>query len=217
MKKFEAVLNSAVSDEIINQNPFRLIKSENKPKLHKTEIVYLPLDEIAKLENTECPSPNVKQAFLFCCFTGLRISDTKGLTWEKLKKDLNGNLFISYITRKTKKYDCLPVSKKAEEFLPDRASADDADRVFALPGVGYFNLQLKAWAALAGVKVHLTSHVARKSCASNLLTMGERMEVVSKILAHSSIMTTEAAYGVIAKPLQREAMNKFDKFYGLTV
>lgn len=215
MKKFEAVLNSAISDEITGVNPFRLIKSENKPKVHKTEIVYLNLDEVKKLENTECLSPVVKQAFLFGCFTGLRFSDIYNLTWGKLQR-INGSVFIDYIQKKTKKHDLLPIPKKAEEFLPARTDGDDTSRVFDLPGGGYVNLQLKVWGTLAKVNKHLTFHVSRRTCATILLTLGERMEVVSKILAHSDIRTTQAAYGVIENQLQRAAMNKFDEHYGLT-
>ena len=215
VKKLEAVLNIAISDEVTSQNPFKLIKSEDKPKTYKKEIVFLTIDEVKSLENTQCLTPSIKQAFLYSCFTGLRYSDVYNLTWGKLQT-INGSVFIDYIQKKTQKHDLLPIPKKALEFLPDRAGADDTVRVFDLPSGGYTNLVLKAWATMAGIKKHLTFHVSRRTCATILLTLGERMEVVSKILAHSDIRTTQAAYGVIENQLQREAMNKFDKLYGLT-
>ena len=214
MKKFEAILNTAISDEVTNLNPFKQIKPENKPKTHRIEIVYLTLDEVTTLEKTQCLNPKIKLAFLFSCYTGLRYSDVHGLTWGKLQKDINGGVFIDYIQRKTKKHELLPIPQKAVEFLPDRAGAQDTDSVFNMPSGGYTNLVLKAWAAMAGLTKHLTFHVARRSCATNLLTLGARMEVVSKILAHSDIRTTQAAYGVIQNQLQREAMNLFDKLDG---
>jgi site-specific recombinase XerD len=210
VKKFEAILNNAISDEVISINPFRLIKAENKPKKQRKDIIYLSLDEIQKLKNTECSNPSVKQAFLFSCFTGLRFSDVQGLTFGKIKKDINGGTFIDYVQRKTKKHALLPIPQKAEEFLPDRECVDYDVRVFDLPSNAYTNILLKAWGTSAGLKKHLTFHVARRSCATNLLTLGVRIEVVSEVLAHSDIKTTKDAYGFIENSLQREAMNKFD-------
>jgi len=59
MKKFESILNTAISDEVTNINPFKQIKPENKPKKRKTEIVYLTIDDVQKLENTESLLPYV--------------------------------------------------------------------------------------------------------------------------------------------------------------
>ena len=215
MKKFEAILNTAISDEVTNLNPFKFIKPENKPKTHKKEIVYLNLDEITTLEKTQCLNQSIKQAFLFSCYTSLRYSDAYGLSWGKFVK-INGKDYIKYVTTKTQKPELLATPQKALDFLPDRAGAADADSVFNLPSGGYTNLVLKAWGTMAGIKKHLTFHVARRSCATNLLTLGSSMEAVSKILAHSNIRITQAAYGVIETQLQREAMDKFDKFHGLT-
>ena len=215
VQKFGAVLNAAISDEVTSINPFKQIKPENKPKFHKTEIIYLTNDEVKTLEKTECLSPRIKHAFLFSCYTGLRFSDVQGLTWGKLQK-INGGIYINYVQKKTKKHDILPVPKKALEFLPERRDATDTDRVFDLPSGGYTNIILKSWSTLAGLKKHLTFHVARRSCATNLLTLGASMEQVSGVLAHADIKITQAAYGVIETKLKRDAMNLFDKLNGLT-
>jgi integrase len=211
MKRFEAVLNAAISDEVTNANPFKQIKPENKPHKTKTEILYLTIDEVKRLENTDCLAPSIKQAFLFSCYTGLRFSDVQGLTWEKLQKDNSGGTFINYRQKKTGKQEYLPIPEKAVEFLPDRAGAIDTDKVFYLPSGGYTNLQLKAWAALAGLKKHLTFHVARHTYATILLSLGAPIETISKNLGHSEIKTTQAHYAAIENKLQRAAVNLFDK------
>lgn len=216
MKKFETVLNSAIADEIINTNPFKQIKPENKPHKHKTEIIYLTLDEVKTLENTDCLSPIIKQAFLFSCYTGLRFSDVQNLTWDKLQKDNNGGTFINYIQKKTGKQEYLPIPGKAVEFLPKEAWGKNTGRVFYLPSGGYTNLQLKTWAALAGLQKHLSFHVARHTYATLLLSLGAPIETISKNLGHSEIKTTQAHYAAIENKLQRAAVNLFDKINGLT-
>ena len=216
MKKFEAVLNTAITDEATNTNPFKQIKQENKPKKRKTEIIYLTIDEVHKLEKTESLLPYIRQAFLFSCYTGLRFSDVQALTWGKLQTDNNGGTFINYIQKKTQKQEYLPIPQKAVEFLPDRAGAADTDRVFYLPSGGFVNVHLKAWAALAGVKKHITFHIARHTYATLLLSLGAGIETISKNLGHSEIKTTQAHYSAIENKLQRQAVNLFDKLNGLT-
>ena len=159
MKRFEAVLNTAISDEVTNANPFKQVKQENKPKMRKTEIVYLTIDEIKLLENTPAFYKYVKESFLFGCYTGLRFSDMQNLTWGQLQKDNNGGTFINYIQKKTQKQEYLPIPQKAVEFLPNRLETDkETDKVFHLPSGCFINLHLKQWAYVAQIKKHLTFH-----------------------------------------------------------
>ena len=210
-RKLIAVINNAISDGIMKYNPFHQIKSENKPKRQKTEIVYLTNDEVKLLENTDCLSLMVKQCFLFSCYTGLRFSDVQGLTWGQLQTENNGGIFINYIQKKTKKQEYLPIPQKALDFMPNKAEAKDTDKVFYLPSTTYTNLQLKTWAMLAGVKKHLTFHTARHTYATMLLSLGAGIETISKNLGHSEIKTTQAHYAAIENKLQRAAVNLFDK------
>ena len=215
MKRFEAVINSAIADEVTNLNPFKQIKQENKPKKHKAEIIYLTIDEVKQLENTECLNPVVKQTFLFSCYTGLRFSDVQALTWGKLQKDNTGEVFINYRQKKTNKQEYLPIPQKAVEYLPARPTKADSEKVFKLPSNTYTNAHLQAWAALASVKKHITFHIARHTYATVLLSLGAPIETISKNLGHSEIKTTQAHYAAIENKLQREAVNLFDKLNNL--
>jgi integrase len=214
MKLFEYILNCAIADGVTILNPFKQIKPENKPKKRHAEVCFLTIDEVNKLANTPlilCPI--IKQAFLFSCFSGLRFSDVKGLTWGKLQKDNEGNTFINYIQKKTKKQEYLPVAQKAIRYLPDQpATVADSDSVFKLPSGGYVNLHLRQWAVLAGIRKHLTFHVARHTNATLLLSLEVPIETVSKMLGHSDIQTTQIYAKVINKSMQAAAA----KLDGLT-
>jgi len=176
MKKFETVINSAISDEITDSNPFKQIKPENKPKKLTTEVCYLTIEEVNTLVNTPCLYPNIKNGFLFSCFSGLRFSDVKGLTWGKLQKDNNGNMFINYIHKKTEKQEYLPISKSAVKYLPERDEAKDSDPVFKFPSGGYVNMQLRQWAFTAGIKKKVTFHLARHTFQSFSLPISKLQE-----------------------------------------
>ena len=59
-----------------------------KKKFEKRETVergYLELAEIQRLSNTPSDRPEIKRAFLFSCFTGLRQSDVPNVTWRDIK------------------------------------------------------------------------------------------------------------------------------------
>ena len=212
MKKLETVINSAISDEITDSNPFKQIKSENKPKKLSTEVCYLTIEEVNTLINTPCFYPRIKDGFLFACFSGLRFSDVKGLTWGKLQKDNSGNMFINYVQKKTTKQEYLPISKSAVKYLPERGEEKDIDSVFKFPSGGYVNLQLRQWAFTAGIKKTVTFHVARHTNATLLLSLEVPIETVSKILGHSDIKTTQ----IYAKVIDKSKRNAVDKLDGLT-
>jgi integrase len=216
MRMLSTVISAAVADEILDGNPFHQVKPENKPKKHKSEIVYLTAGELQQMESTDYQHASTKHAFLFSCYTGLRWSDVEGLTWGMLQKDNKGGTVISHVQRKTKKQEYLPIPQKAVKLLPDRASAKDTDKVFDLFTSTYVNMQLRVWAALAGVSKHLTFHVARHTYATLLLSLGARIEVISENLGHSEIRTTQAHYAAVENKLQREAVNLLDRLNGLT-
>ncbi|KPK91123.1 hypothetical protein AMJ80_07675, partial [bacterium SM23_31] len=77
-----AVLNNAVRDKIIFTNPANNIP---RPKKQDVERTFLTLSEIQALSVTPCKNSQIKRAFLFACYTGLRLSDAKKLQWENIK------------------------------------------------------------------------------------------------------------------------------------
>jgi len=212
MKRFETVLNAAISDEIITINPFKTIKPENKPKKKDAEIEFLTVEEVKKLVGTPCYNPVVKQAFLFACFSGLRFSDVKALRWGDIQTDGDGQNVIRYTQKKTKKHEYLQVSNEALKFLPERSVANDGDTIFRLFSNGHVNQVLAGWAMAAGITKRVTFHVSRHTNATLLLSLGVPIETVSKILGHSDIHTTQIYAKVIDKA-KRDAVSRLD---GLT-
>jgi integrase len=206
------ILKVAVADEIIVFNPFQQIKQEEYPKYHNREVCYLTIEEVRQLIATPCYFAAVKNAFLFSCFTGLRFSDIRGLTWGKIRKDNEGKTFISYTQKKTQKWENLPLSNEAMKFLPERGNAGDDDVVYRLSNGGYENGILKTWAKSAGIDKRVTFHVARHTNATLLLSLGAPIETVSKILGHANIKTTQ----IYAKVIDKSKRDAVDKLDGLT-
>jgi len=192
MKRLSAVFNAAIIDEILEVNPFNKIRPEHKIKGTDTNREYLTIDEIRTLDKTECPKPGIKMAFLFACLCGLRLSDMMNLTWEKFQTDNNGNVFIKFTSKKTQRIEYLPINDEAKKYLPDREGTFDHELIFRdLPSKRYLNLILQKWTAHAGIKKHITFHCSRHTYATLLLSKGVTIEVVSKLLGHKCLKTTE--------------------------
>ncbi len=74
--------------------------------------MYLTIDELKKLAQTECEYPNIKKAFLFSCLTGLRRSDILKLTWGEVHEQ-GGFTRIIFKQKKTKGLEYLDLTPQA--------------------------------------------------------------------------------------------------------
>lgn len=83
-----ASLNKAVREGIIDRNPFSMLEAREKVAKKDREREFLTMEEIKILMATPIDHESVKNAFLFSCFTGLRISDILKLTWDDIKRQM---------------------------------------------------------------------------------------------------------------------------------
>ena len=210
-----SMLKQAVQDEIIPQNPVELMKRSEKVKTPDTERVYLDLSEVKLLANTECKSELVKQAFMFSCFCGLRISDIRKLAWKDIEvvTDRYGNKTyrLSSIMQKTQRKVSYSLSNEAMKWLPEKG---DSPLVFdGLNAEGTINSYIKKWAEDAGITKNVSFHTARHTFATMMLTLGADLYTTSKLLGHTNIATTQI-YAKIIDKKKDEAMGLIDKFFG---
>lgn len=179
LRKLKVVFQRAVEDEIILKNPLDAINRDLKPKNTATEIPFLTIKEVKTLINTDTPFNEVKTAYLFSCYTGLRFSDIKGLTWGRISK-VNGETMLIYIQQKTKKQEYLPLAKPAVEILKCMERGNDNDLIFDLPLNNKANERLRAIAKEMGIDgKKVTFHIGRHTILSFGLKMNELQELFS--------------------------------------
>jgi len=200
------VINRAMQEEIMNYNPMRQLSRNEQIKKQQSAIEFLTIEELRTLSETPCTNEEVKRAFLFSCFCGLRYSDVKALQWQDIKTDNDGEYYIKYQQLKTQKHEILQLSREAIKQLPEH---EKGDYVFSLPQNGYCNTIIAGWALAAGIDKKVTFHVARHTNATLLLSLGAQIETVSKLLGHSDIKTTQI-YAKVIDEKKREAVNKLD-------
>ena len=164
--------------------------------------VYLVLsDEVKALINGKCRNEATKRAFLFACFCGFRYGDIEALTWGQITKD--GDKYRATIKmQKSGRPLHQPLSATALQWLPERGSANNDDKVFDLPHKTNVEKALDVWAAASGIDKHLTFHVSRHTFATLNLTAGVDIYRTSKLLGHTNVKTTQIYAKVVDKKLE---------------
>ena len=200
-------LNMAVREEIINSNPLTKINADEKIQRPESTREFLTIEEVKTLINTECKKPDLKRAFLFSCFCGLRVSDIEAMTWGNLQADGDSTI-LRVMVKKTNNPLTLPLSAAAVKWLPERGNAKQTDKVFNMPLIegNYYNVLLKEWVKSAGITKKVTFHVARHTFATLELTAGADLYTTSKLLGHSNVTTTQI-YAKIVDKKKAEAVN----------
>lgn len=200
---FKKIVTKAFDKEILAVNPAEKVVL---PKVQDIEREYLTEEELQALASTECEWPVIKRAALFSAFTGLRYSDVAKLTWAELHHSKAQGHYIRFTAKKSGRPETLPISDQAYSLLGERST--DAAVVFdELAYSDWQNTKMREWVGRAGIKKHITFHSFRHTNATLLLTLGEDIYTVSKLLGHRSLTSTQV-YGRIVDKKKQEAANK---------
>jgi len=208
------LINIALNNEWITINPFRNFKVKIIPPdrefLSSTELLEIcnKKFEIDRLEQ-------IKDAFLFCCYTGLAYIDVKNLLLEDISTGEDGNQWIRKNRTKTNTLSRIPLLPIPEEILEkynDHPLRVIKGHVLPLPSNQKTNAYLKEIAAICKIKKNLTFHMARHTFATTVtLTNDVPLETVSKMLGHKDLKTTQHYAKIIDKKISNDMMNLKNK------
>ncbi|MCR8667898.1 site-specific integrase [Aestuariibaculum sp. M13] len=201
--KFKATLKQAFVDDLLLQD----LNSKITPiKEASSERVFLTLEELNLLVQTNCDNAVLKQAALFSALTGLRHSDIVKLIWGEVIKNDTSNYSIHFQQKKTKSHEYFPISVQAYDLLGERK--DPSMKVFE--GLKYSareNEILLKWVKDAGVQKHVTFHCFRHTYATLQLVNGTDIYTVSKMLGHKDLKTTQI-YAKVVDEAKQATTNK---------
>lgn len=204
--KLRAALNVAVDNELILVNPSLKVSI---PKEIEVEREYLTIEEVQLLFKTECRYDVLKRAFLFSCLTGLRWSDINLLNWSELQKD-GENWKITFHQQKTKGLQYHYISNQARNLCGFQPQ--EKGKVFVgIKYSAYMNTALMQWVLKAGISKHITFHCARHTYATIQITGGTDLFVVSKLLGHKEVRTTQI-YAKVIDQKKIDAANVIPNF-----
>lgn len=205
-------LNMAVREDVIADNPIMKLSAQDKVKAPESQREYLTIEEVQQLEATDSPYPHIKQAFLFACYTGLRCSDVRSITWGKIVKD--GEKYrLHTVMFKTKRPFYIPLSKKAMQWMPERGDKTDDDLIFEnIPVQVNTKLYLQPWLDKAGITKPITFHCSRHTFGTMMLTLGADIYTTSKLMGHTKVEVTQI-YAKIINKKKDDAVSLIDQAF----
>ena len=157
----------------------------------------------------------VRDAFVFQCFTGLSYSDLKRLSEKHIYKVGNGDLWIKMERQKTEVGFSVPLLKPAARLLDEYLqSNNDSEYLFLVLSNQKMNDNLKVIQEIADISKNLTTHLARHTFATTVtLNNNVPIETVSKMMGHTNIRTTQLYAKVMDMKIEADMQNLKDKLF----
>lgn len=194
LKQLKKVVHFAQHMGYIERDPFALhstaYKAVSRGFLTADELNSIE-DHVFRLKRLE----QVRDVFVFVCYTGLSYSDLKLLTRDSLVKGIDRKNWIVYEREKTGVQARVPILPKAQSILDkyrDDPECQVENKLLPVKSNQKLNSYLFEIAELCQINKHLTMHLGRHTFATTVtLTNGVPIETVSKMLGHTSLKTTQ--------------------------
>ena len=207
--RFKKVIKYAVEHDVMAKNPCTGIVIKVDDQQLKKDV--LSTDEIQTLIATHYKqeNPNIRRAFIFCLYCGLRFCDVKDLTFKNVDYS---NKLLKFEQNKTKGHSAnsgvvIPLNDGLLKLIGEPTDSGNRDEVI-LP-LPTYEACLKAvgrWVKRAGIEKHISWHCARHSFAVNILNNGDNIKTVESLLGHRGLKHTEK-YTRAIDSLKQEAIN----------
>jgi site-specific recombinase XerD len=214
IKNFKKVVRICIANGWLTKDPFL----NYKPKLKEVKRDFLSQEEleaIAKKNFTTERLNQVRDIFLFSCYTGLAYADIKKLTRTEINSGVDAQKWIFTSRQKTGssvRIPLLPVTFPLMKKYIDHPQCINKDLLFPVSSNQKMNAYLKEIAAVCGINKQLTYHIARHTFATTVtLSNGVPIESVSKMLGHSNIRTTQHYAKILDKKVSEDMLILRDK------
>ena len=215
LKNFQKIVNICLRNKWINDDPFTNYNS----KVQEVEINFLSEEQINTIYTKRFVSERleeVRDIFIFCCFTGLAYIDAKQLTDSNIAIGIDGLRWIYKNRQKTETASNIPILPIAQEILDRYANHSgciNSGTLLPVKSNQKMNSYLKEIADLCGIKFNLTFHVARYTFATTVtLSNGVPMESVGKMLGHKNIRMTQHYAKVVDRKVSDDMKLLKEKF-----
>ncbi|AEA44978.1 site-specific integrase [Fluviicola taffensis] len=214
IKNLKKIMNMAVGLDWIPSNPFNLFKcsyvSTDREILNQDELEVLRLKPISVQRLVE-----VRDVFVFCCYTGFAYSDVYQFQHDAVIVGLDKEYWLSTNRQKTgtrESVPLLPIPLQIIEKYKNDEYCIKSNKLLPVNSNQRYNSYLKELADICGIKKHLTTHIARHTFATTVtLANGVPIETVSSMLGHKSIRTTQVYAKVVEKKVSDDMKTLRDK------
>ena len=194
LSNFKKIVHICIKNGWLARDPFVGFKLAKR----EIERPFLVEEELTKIINKEFMMPRLRQVrdiFIFCCYTGLAYADVKKLTREEITIGIDGEKWIWTSRQKTDSATRVPLLPPALEIL-DQYKDDPQcvinKRLLPVLSNQKMNNYLKEIADACEITKKMTFHTARHTFATTVtLANGVPIETVSKMLGHRNLKTTQ--------------------------
>lgn len=215
IKNFHKIINICLANGWLTKDPFANYKSKVKEVTRE----FLTEQEIQEIMNKEFVTERLEQIrdiFLFSCFTGLAYIDVKQLTSNNIVLGIDGDKWINKNRQKTDTNSKIPLLPTAQYILDKYAEHPvclNEGNLLPVPSNQKMNAYLKEIADVCGIKKDLTFHMARHTFATTVtLSNGVPIETVSKMLGHTNLKTTQHYAKILDKKISEDMQVLKSKF-----
>ncbi len=207
IERLKKIINVAIRNEWLDKDPFQ----KYRLSFNRTNRQFLNNDELATIEAKTysiARLQQVKDYFVFSCYTGLAYTDLIHLTPENIISGIDGQLWIFSDRQKTNQSIRVPLLAQAQNIInryQNHPKAVYHGRIFPPISNQRINSYLKEIADTCGITKNLTFHIARHTFATTVtLTNGVPIESVSAMLGHTTIRTTQIYAKVVETKLSAD-------------
>jgi site-specific recombinase XerD len=203
IRNLRKIINIALANDWLQKDPFVKFKGS----VNEVEREILTQEDLKAIEEKQFSIPRleqVKDTFVFACYTGLAYSDVSKLTPEHIQLGIDGQKWIYTHRTKTETKSNVPLLPAALNILEKYSEHPECKitgKLLPVISNQKLNSYLKEIADLCGIRKNLTFHIARHTFATTVtLTNGVPIESVSTMLGHKNIRTTQ----IYAKVVERK-------------
>ena len=202
-QRVKTVVQFGIDNGRLKVNPFSGIKLRKGEK----SVQFLTEEEVDKIRTTDFRNESlnrIRDLFVFQAASGLSYTDMAKLKPEDVQRAPNGQYYIHDKRNKTGVYYTAVILEEGVEVLKRYN--------FRLPIISNHkvNTYLKAIRDICGIDKPIFSHVARHTYATRCLNRGIRLEVVAKLLGHSTTKITQHYAKLLQKSILAEVQDAFD-------
>jgi site-specific recombinase XerD len=216
IKNLKKIMNMSVGLDWISHNPFNQFKcsytSPEREILNQDELNIIMAKQFSVERMNE-----VRDVFIFCCYTGFAYTDVYQFEQDAVTIGLDSEYWLSTNRQKTgtkESVPLLPVALEIIEKYRENEYCIKYNKLLPVNSNQRYNAYLKELADLCGIKKHLTSHIARHTFATTVtLANGVPIETVSSMLGHNSIRTTQIYAKVVEHKVSEDMKQLRSKLF----
>ena len=216
IRNMRKIVNYCLKSGWLQKDPFFGYKMAQKEVVRQ----YLTETELKTLADKKFAVERLSQVrdvFLFSCYTGLAFIDVFQLTSDNIGIGVDGNQWIFTSRQKTdtpSRIPLLPQAKTIIEKYKDHPRCINEHKVLPILSNQKMNAYLKEIADMCEINKPLTFHIARHTFATTVtLSNGVPIETVSKMLGHRSIKITQHYAKILDKKVSEDMLVLKAKLY----